>query len=841
MTIKCIPAGDLIDYVQSAKDYKQRDRPYEPKWIGPGPRLTEELLDCMMPPHVKTKKKQRWVGHCRRHLNHLIVGFSEGFEQIAPYRQLVLRTTESLLAAGMGLDSLKFLWCEHPLLEHSHFHCGLLRSCLPFGGAYVPRLSSALAIDFSWLISRRLGFSQPTAFGRLIRAGEFSYKHDNRSRIDEICRVTLAEFDAKQLLKHDHFIALLKDRQLGEVLAVPDPEGWPCAQTSGSFGRGYRHCVAIRGNNDSVIWLAGAVCRTTYDYDALEQKRQQRQDLFKDESIVFDRFMRRLKDRIESQSAAYLGYQGQTKVMSQAFEWLNPEHDSLLCLSRDTMKVSDQMVANSIQLPKIEKSRATFIWDDSSMPESAYPYYSDLEQEELDITDPQAWFTDGLDEPLEQNGWMPFWLNLPNLSADEAADDDPGGGNDSDQDDGKLQDPRESSAGSEAAPVEINQEGKETYNQPSVPKGAASGPQPAGLIVPAPGPDIAVSSGTTQADDACNPAPAAEEKEIVPIPSGQAPDQPGIGPAPAQDDGKLEGSPQTPAGSEVVAVEINQEGRGTDHQPSVPEGADPGPQPERLIAPDPGPDIARGLSSGTTQADDASNPAPAAAEEKEIVPIPSGQAPDEPGIIPTPTPDGGRPEESPKIPAGPEVVAVEINQEGRGTDHQPFVPEGADPGPQPERLIAPDPGPVIPMGLGSGKPPADDASSPDPAPKTKEAIPAQVISPPVDPKAKERERIEALKPEKGKIGKLFQIIAKASIWFLGELPKDPKPKIAPQPGQPSTAIKPKPPEPPVITTNQPKLQVVTTNQPELPVTTTKRLESSFRPPNQAKSPVAPSR
>ncbi len=196
MSIKCIPAGDLIDYFLSELDSKGEDQPYKPQWIGPGPQLTEDLLVCMMPPHVKSKKKQRRVGHCRQHLSHVIVGFYEGHEQIAPYRQLIMHTTESLINAGMGADSLKFLWCEHPLDRGAHFHCGLVRSCLPGGGAYTPRLSSALAIDCSWLMSRRLGFALPTAMGRLIHAGECSYKRVNRPQIDEICRVTLEKFHA---------------------------------------------------------------------------------------------------------------------------------------------------------------------------------------------------------------------------------------------------------------------------------------------------------------------------------------------------------------------------------------------------------------------------------------------------------------------------------------------------------------------------------------------------------------------------------------------------------------------------------------------------------------------
>ena len=229
------------------------------------------------------------------------------------------------------------------------------------------------------------------------------------------------ESRANQLHNHDEFIKLLEGPELGMVvLAAPGPDGWPIARTSEPFGRGYRHHVAVKGNNNTVIWLAGAGCRSAFDPKVLAEEFKQRCDLFEDPSIVFKRFIKNLKARIKAQWAAYPGCKGQLKVALKAFEWLNPEYDSLLFLSLDTMQLSDRKGANSIQLPKIKISGPpTFSWDDSSMPEAAYPYYSELQLGERDITDLHRWFCDGLEEPMEENGWMPFWLNLPNSSPDD--------------------------------------------------------------------------------------------------------------------------------------------------------------------------------------------------------------------------------------------------------------------------------------------------------------------------------------------------------------------------------------------------------------------------------------
>ena len=811
---------------------------------------------------------------------------------------------------------------------------------MPSGwGRYSPRLLSGLATDFSWLISRRLGFSQPTGMGRLVRGGEFSYKNDNRELIDKICQVTWAKFHAQQLHEHKDFIELLEGKELGRVvLAAPGPEGCPCARTSEPFGRGYRHGVAIKGNNDSVIWLAGAVCRPAFTSTGVENQFARRQARFADPSRVFKRFKEQLEVRFGSQRMRYVSYQQHTRVCSHVFDWLDPEYDSLLCLSLDTMKVSSQMAANSIQLPEIKISGpATFRWDDASMPEAAYPYYSDLEHKELDITDPQAWFSEDVDEPSEDDGWMPIWLEPPSLSPDKTPSgqvpDESGIGSAPALDGGRPEESPEIPAELEVVDVEINPAGTGTDDQAAVPEGGDSAPQPAGLIAPDPGPVIPMDSGTTQADEASIPAPAAEDKEIVPIPSAQAPVESGIMPAPGQDGGKLEEPREIPAGSKLVAVEINQEDRRTDDQPSVPEGGDSAPQPAGLIAPDPGPVIP--MDSGTTQADEASIPAPAA-EEKAIVPIPSGQAPDEPGIVPTPGQDDGKLEEPREIPAGSKLVAVEINHEDRRTDDQPSIPEGAASGPQLAGIIAPAPGPDIAMGsgktqaddtetldlvpeqreivlvptghapnepeigiapdqdeseqdeprdipagsevvpledcqavtgtagqtanregadsspqptgssapqsspsimMGSGRTNEDDAGRPVSVPEKKRAIPAQVFSPPVDPNAKKPKRLESLKPKEGKTGKLRRAVANVAKGIKRLLPEFGIRKIAPQSGQPSTAIKPKPPEQPAIKPHQPKSPVITTHQPKSNVVTINPQRQPAIQPNQPKSPT----
>lgn len=426
MTYKSMPAGNLIDYVQSKKDYKGLDRTSLPTWFGPKPELTEDFLRRLSPPHVKSDRRRRWVGHCRQHLTHLLIGFSESSDQVAPFRRIAIRTLECLVAAGLPLDSLQFVWCEHKLPKNSHLHGGLVRSLLPDGGAYNPALSGALAIDCSWLVSRRLGLSLPTGRTRLIRGGEFSYKPVHRERLDKISSKTQEKYLGDQLKTHGDFLELLQGELAQTVLAAPGPDGLPEMWTNRPIGRHYRQCVAVAGPDDSVVWLAGLVCRQSFTAEAADQDQQRRRKKFREASTIYRRFLKHLKARIVEQQQRYPVRTGQPAVTQGAFLWLNPEADARY-LAPDSLELHARELADTVELPEpVEPTPPPVIAlrdlldpDAPAIPEAAYPFYSDLREENLQITDPRSLYADDLDEPIEQNAWVPFVFNL--------RDSDPGG------------------------------------------------------------------------------------------------------------------------------------------------------------------------------------------------------------------------------------------------------------------------------------------------------------------------------------------------------------------------------------------------------------------------------
>jgi len=423
-----MPAGNLLDYVESDKDYKGQRRKLTSRWIGPGPELTKNFLRCAFPPHVKDDRKRRMVRHCRQHLTHLIIGFSEGAEAVEPFRPIAIRTMEHLVAAGMPMDSLQFLWCEHPLPKHSHVHGALVRSILPAGGAYDPALRGSLAIDCSWLASRRLGLSLPTGFARLIRAGEFSYKHAQQERIDKICRKTMELYISNQLKGREQFLEML-DGLDEEVLVSPGADGLPCRWTAHPFDRLYRQSVAIKDPSGSVIWLSGLACRHYFSADIADQWLSRHWDRFKNEHVVYARLRKGLRERIAAQLAGYPVCTDQPKVALKVFDWLDPDSDACRFLALDSMEVSKcRHGAGDFELPDPTKVPTApelpcDMLDPSapSIPEAAYPYYSDLSEEALTITDPDILFKDRFDEPQGQSVWIPLGLDPVDPVRDEPA------------------------------------------------------------------------------------------------------------------------------------------------------------------------------------------------------------------------------------------------------------------------------------------------------------------------------------------------------------------------------------------------------------------------------------
>ena len=431
MTIKSMPAGNLKKYFESKRDSKGIERQRMPdggdptRWISGTPEAAEKWLEQIAPPHVRRDRKRRWVGHCRKHLTHLIVGFAEGYPQVRPYLPLVIRTTERLLAAGLPLDRQTVFWCEHPLLQHSHVHGGLVRALLPDGGAYDPKLDRELVVECSWLVSRRLGLSNPldTLAARMIRGCEFSYRPENRAQIGRICQAVQERFWNNRLATHEKFLQLLNGSKLGQVLVSPGPDGRAQLRTDRQIERLYNYSVAVEGRGDSVIWLAGRICRHNFQADRMRAELNDRARQFNPGRAreVYLRFLKNLNQRI-SQQFRGRGRGGRPKELRPeiraSFEWLNPDRDEQRWVALESLALSAQpgdRMSELVGLPEPGFARSEFQTPSlSSIPEAAYPFYSDVDDLPRDLTGPHPQLADELDEPHESvEGWLTFNVDSP--------------------------------------------------------------------------------------------------------------------------------------------------------------------------------------------------------------------------------------------------------------------------------------------------------------------------------------------------------------------------------------------------------------------------------------------
>ncbi len=394
MTTKSLPAGNLFPYLMSETNYKGEDRKLSPRWLWDTPETASELLEVMAPPHVAADRRRRWVPHCRDHLTHLITGFSEGHQAVAPFLRLITRATECLVLAGLPPDCLSFVWCEHPQAEHSHLHCGLVRALLPTGGCYEPRLSRGLAVDFSWLVSWRLGLSDPVAAdrARLIHGGEFSYKGKNRELISAICGATQEHYAKGKLKTHADLLRLLEKRNFGEVLASPDWEG----RIGKLNGQSYRNGIAIKGTGDTLIWLFGKVCHPDFTEGAFKKELEWRRRRFDNHIQVFRRFRLSLGARIGRQRRKYPGGSRRMLVTEEAFAWLNSYCYEWNSLAPEELANTENVLGQNIKLPGALQLKTMPVpeikgsLDLDHAPEADYPFYSDLDHLNHDITVPRS-------------------------------------------------------------------------------------------------------------------------------------------------------------------------------------------------------------------------------------------------------------------------------------------------------------------------------------------------------------------------------------------------------------------------------------------------------------------
>lgn len=428
MTVKCLAAGNLFGYLMSPRNYKGEQRTLEPRWLADGPLAAMNFLERTSPPHVKKDKKRRWVGHCRRNMTHLIVGFKEGHRDVDDLLRCAVRATECLILAGLPRTSLEFAWCYHAQNENSHLHCAVMRSLLPGGGTYAAKLPYRLAVDFSWLVTWRLNLELPIGRtnARLVHGGEFSYKHENRGCIKNICEMTreLFQRDSQgnpRLSTHQHFLDLLEQRRaelgIGEILVAPNKEGQPMRRTPYPIGRIYPRSVAVQGPK-TIIWLQGPVCRPDFNLTDWENKLDKQQGLFANPDMVFDRFQRRLQARIIDQRARYRIPAADTELVAQRhFEWLNP-HGFLS--SAPIQAIGSNLLGLDMPLPHFvfeELTKSQPLVNDFAEygPDSAYPFYSDPNNlEQSDITGLPDGFDEFPEEDLDEGCFWPFpaWERL---------------------------------------------------------------------------------------------------------------------------------------------------------------------------------------------------------------------------------------------------------------------------------------------------------------------------------------------------------------------------------------------------------------------------------------------
>lgn len=410
MTIKCLADGVSIAYLESPHNYKKELRPVLPdaeptQWVGGYPSLEKEFFKCSAPPHVQENRWRRSLRHCRDHSIQFILGFSERYEDVQALRPLAIRTAECLVAAGLPLEDLDFFWNQHLLREDFHIHGVAMRALLPSGGMYDPALPASLAMDCSYLFSRRLHLSNPLdkLKARLIRGCEFSYQGSNREWIDAVCRRTHERFQDHQLADHAAFLKMIEDEGFGGVNVSPLPDGRPGLRTDQPIGRLYNHAVAVRIGSGAIVWLAGLVCRHHYTAEAARADLRRRRQEFEDPQAVYLRLSRNLAKRIAGQRGRYGQRGGQFPVTLERFEWMNPANYGNRFLSLETMTCSHHRAENSMELPDVAPSQPP-IWDEawppfvSSAPEITYPYYSDLSDQGLRITDPTPSSADELDE-----------------------------------------------------------------------------------------------------------------------------------------------------------------------------------------------------------------------------------------------------------------------------------------------------------------------------------------------------------------------------------------------------------------------------------------------------------
>lgn len=372
MFTKCRVGGNLLKYFKSPKDHKNLPRAEAPIELRGNPDLANRWLKSVAPAWVEEKDKpRRWVRHCRRHLAHLILCFSEPRSTVEKHLLQVAQSTELLFQIGAPRDSLYFVWYEHPEGEGgAHAHGALLLSWLtPEFGVYEPSLRAVLLQHHDRLISYTLGLEDPLERSRvrLVSAAWASWKPKCKEHILEVTGAANEAFKQEQRYEHKMFVKLLRGKGF-RILAKPDAAGKPVSLLPVAPGISvpmYRNTIAV-SRDDNVIVFRGPLCRPGFDADRWRESLRQREDavvaLYANPKGYYEEFAE-LVDRQYKEYQGKSGWPGDNLVSIKSFDWLNPKDSR-----RDRPKAFEEGQADP--LLALESGDYPFACDDEEIAES---------------------------------------------------------------------------------------------------------------------------------------------------------------------------------------------------------------------------------------------------------------------------------------------------------------------------------------------------------------------------------------------------------------------------------------------------------------------------------------
>jgi hypothetical protein len=398
MFTKCISVGDLIPYMAGPKDMRgdDREKPAE-NWRG-----TPELVTNLLGQQGFVRRKKRgplWLRHNEQHLTHIISCFSESNERVCKKAlPQAIKATERLFLAGLPESSLYFVWYNHPQKENTHAHAALVRSLLPEGGPYGPKLNGSLRLLFDRLASRALGLSDPKdpRHARLLMAGRASNRKANLPYIKPLIDEAHIRFAEGGLRDVEAFQALL-EKHTFKVLSVPGPDGSPRLiknHPKVPQAARYSNTVTTLTPGKAICCFTGPFLRRDFSRKAWEKEMKEREraviELANDVGPTYQKFGELLAKRIQAQAEArdlilqakakdlIHGQRGTQLITEREFEWLAQPAKSLRERSAGIHSVNGKYYEF---LCRGEHPDHPIYGQDIE-----YPFYCGLEPQRADIT-----------------------------------------------------------------------------------------------------------------------------------------------------------------------------------------------------------------------------------------------------------------------------------------------------------------------------------------------------------------------------------------------------------------------------------------------------------------------